>query len=105
MLRCVLSAAVRGAPGTPWRLASQRAFAQGGRAAVVAKWKALFKEADTDGSGFLERKEVKKLLAAQADHQVSEDEVEAALSKADKNMDGKVDLDEFVTLLSAAKEL
>merc|ERR1712113_1243782 len=72
-----------------------RAFS-GGRAAVVAKWKAAFKEADLDGSGFLEKGEVKKLLEKESsgNDAPSAAEVEACMSQADRNNDGRIDLDE-----------
>merc|ERR1712039_983993 len=69
--------AVLSAPRSAGHSASHRAFATGGRAGVVAKWKAQFREADSDGSGFLEKDEVRRVLEREAaeDDQPSAEEV------------------------------
>eukprot|EP00933_Yihiella_yeosuensis_P024341 TRINITY_DN1886_c0_g1_i2.p1 TRINITY_DN1886_c0_g1~~TRINITY_DN1886_c0_g1_i2.p1 ORF type:complete len:114 (+),score=29.55 TRINITY_DN1886_c0_g1_i2:97-438(+) len=88
----------------------QRQSFAGGRSAVVAKWREMFKAADLDGSGFLEMNEVRKVITEKAktlqgNEELSEQIVEECINKADRNKDGKIDLDEFVVLLQTAKSL
>merc|ERR1712032_1759992 len=80
-----------------------RGFSTGGRLAVRAKWRQIFAEADADQSGFLDAAEVRRLLnkhAEDAKQELPTDKhVDECIEYADKNKDGKIDLDELVHLL------
>lgn len=60
-----------------------------------------FKHFDSDGSGYLERGEIRKFLNKKGIEDVSDDDVEYILAVADKNNDGKIDITEFSKLLSS----
>ncbi|XP_076464994.1 uncharacterized protein LOC143296891 [Babylonia areolata] len=61
----------------------------------VAKVKELFHQLDADKSGFLDRNELKSLLA-QSGKKFTEDDVTSILRDADKNNDNKISFDEFI---------
>ncbi|XP_076439052.1 uncharacterized protein LOC143277955 [Babylonia areolata] len=61
----------------------------------AAKVQALFQQLDADKSGFLDRNELKSLLA-QSGRKFSDDEVTSILQCADKNSDNKISFDEFM---------
>ncbi|MGA1546971.1 MAG: EF-hand domain-containing protein [Flavobacteriaceae bacterium] len=54
---------------------------------------------DADNSGFLEREEIRSLMA-QANVDISDDELEVMIRRADANGDGKIDIQEFKKLLA-----
>ena len=60
-----------------------------------------FKKFDTDGSGYLERGEIKKFLCKKGVEDVSDYDVEYVLACADKDGDGRIDITEFSRLLTS----
>lgn len=66
-------------------------------------WKA-FKTFDQDGSGHIDKEELMKLLGINAvsdvmQVQYTEEEVDAIMKEVDLNGDGKIDFDEFLTMM------
>ena len=63
---------------------------------------AEFKELDKDGSGFLSRDEIKnalKRLYENIDLKLSDQDIQHLLDQADKNKDGKISIEEFMSLI------
>ncbi|TYQ31111.1 EF-hand domain-containing protein [Pseudanabaena sp. UWO310] len=63
---------------------------------------AEFKELDKDGSGYLSRDELKdalKRLYENIDLKLTDANIQALLNQADKNKDGKIQIEEFMTLI------
>ena len=56
-----------------------------------------FAKIDVDGSGYLEMDEIKQVLEAKTQHIWSSEQVEAILKKADRNRDGQINYDEFLS--------
>jgi Ca2+-binding EF-hand superfamily protein len=66
----------------------------------------MFKDADTDSSGFLDRSEVKQLLIKHAGvEDLDEDAVEKYFMLADTNQDGKIDHWEFMRHIADATNM
>lgn len=59
----------------------------------------VFKQFDTDGDGFIDRKELSAALEAAGSRKEVEGHVMAALSAADDNKDGLIDFEEFRSFL------
>lgn len=64
-----------------------------------------FKQYDTDGSGFLERDEIRKLLndacAAFGAQPIEDDQLDQVIAGIDENHDGKFSQDEMCQILKA----
>ena len=63
---------------------------------------AEFKELDKDGSGYLSRDELKYALTRlyeNIDLKLTDADIQALLNQADKNKDGKIQIEEFMTLI------
>ena len=58
-------------------------------------YKALFKEIDTDGSGGIDRQELRKAMRKRV-MRLSEDRIDEVFAEVDKDGDGELDLDEFI---------
>ncbi len=68
---------------------------------------AAFKRVDTDGSGTIDKKELKALMdeASQGNFPpISESELEEIYNGLDQNKDGKISVDEFTVLIKAVLE-
>lgn len=65
----------------------------------------VFHELDADGSGVLERSELKKAIRRLSVHGVMIEDVDALLEILDPSGDGKVTFDEFVAALDAGLEV
>jgi len=68
-------------------------------AAVLAE---VFKVFDLDGSGFIDRTELKAMMASletKSFRAPPEEEVDAMLNDADQNRDGKIDYEEFCKVM------
>jgi|LakMenEpi03Aug12_release.lakeMendotaPanAssembly.Ray.scaffolds.fasta_scaffold3650955_1 Ca2+-binding EF-hand superfamily protein len=63
---------------------------------------AEFKELDRDNSGYLSRDEIKYALTRMyenTDLKLTDDDIQALLDQADKNKDGKIQIEEFKNLI------
>lgn len=58
-------------------------------------YKKLFKEIDTDGSGGIDRKELRRAMRKRT-MKISEEKINEVFEEVDKNRDGLLDLDEFI---------
>jgi len=54
-----------------------------------------FRQVDSDGNGYIDRKELKTVLKRLGNSDISDDELEECYKELDKNGDGKIDFDEF----------
>eukprot|EP01065_Artemidia_motanka_P034019 TRINITY_DN41132_c0_g1_i1.p1 TRINITY_DN41132_c0_g1~~TRINITY_DN41132_c0_g1_i1.p1 ORF type:complete len:231 (+),score=92.26 TRINITY_DN41132_c0_g1_i1:53-694(+) len=61
----------------------------------------VFESIDADGTGFIEQSELGALMR-NFGHAMSERELAAMMTEADMNADGKVDFEEFASLLAVA---
>lgn len=60
-----------------------------------AEYQQLFKKYDKDGSGFIDKADVKKIT-----HGVlSDSKIDSIMKYADKSRDGKLDFDEFKSIM------
>ena len=59
---------------------------------------------DTDGSGYLDHDELKELFS-QLGFEASKEEIDAMIEKADKDNNGEVDFEEFLSALSEDSEI
>jgi Ca2+-binding EF-hand superfamily protein len=68
-----------------------------------------FESVDTDGSGFIEQRELKEVMAGVASDvgmsQPSDADVDEVMRSLDANSDGKISLDEFKALIKAVLEM
>mmetsp|Transcript_12687 Transcript_12687/g.21168 ORF Transcript_12687/g.21168 Transcript_12687/m.21168 type:complete len:86 (+) Transcript_12687:210-467(+) len=60
-----------------------------------AKYQSMFKKFDKDGSGFIDNADVKKLVHGA----ISDDKIEKIMGYADKSKDGKLDYNEFKSIM------
>mmetsp|Transcript_5776 Transcript_5776/g.6423 ORF Transcript_5776/g.6423 Transcript_5776/m.6423 type:complete len:96 (-) Transcript_5776:356-643(-) len=71
--------------------------------------KAAFDAVDTDGSGYIEHKELKQVMETVAKDigigSPSDDDVKEVLKELDQNNDGKISLDEFKVLIKQVLEV
>ena len=63
----------------------------------------LFKIYDRDGNGSIEKEELKTVISEISGDHVSDEEVNEMFVEADSNKDGKIQLDEFITLMKMKK--
>ncbi|XP_059161696.1 neo-calmodulin-like isoform X2 [Physella acuta] len=61
----------------------------------ISKLAQLFKQYDSDNSGFLDKNELRKILEASG-HKFTDPEVNEILKNADKSGDGKISFEEFM---------
>lgn len=62
-----------------------------------------FSKFDTDGSGKIDKDELKHLLAGEGiDNIVPSDAIAAAVAEIDKDGDGEIDFDEFMQMMTSA---
>jgi calmodulin len=61
---------------------------------------------DLDGSGEIEREELRKVLEgfSRAGEHLSDDEIESLIKEADVDGDGQISFDEFVKVMMAGEE-
>ncbi len=62
--------------------------------------RAIFDSYDKDGDGYLSGAEELKAAFSDADHDVTDEELETIIAFADENSDGQVCFDEFVNFVS-----
>uniref|UniRef100_A0A0N4ZLA4 Calmodulin n=1 Tax=Parastrongyloides trichosuri TaxID=131310 RepID=A0A0N4ZLA4_PARTI len=65
---------------------------------------ALFEKFDLNRNGFIERSELKSVMESM-DGKVTDNEIDNMFLVADKNKDGKIDLDEFKELIWANNDV
>ena len=65
----------------------------------IDKLKTQFQELDLDNSGFVTRDELKKALLKKR-KDVPEEVVDEIIKMADKDGDGKIDIDEFLKVVA-----
>jgi len=65
-----------------------------------------FEVLDLDGSGEIEREELRKVLEgfSRAGEHLSDDEIESLIKEADVDGDGQISFDEFVKVMMAGEE-
>ena len=59
-----------------------------------------FKVFDTNNDGFISPEELRHVMANLGEN-LKDDEIDEMIKEADKNGDGKVDYDEFVTMMNS----
>jgi len=74
----------------------------GGRNAATkeAELRAIFKEFDIDGDGYIQEEELRQVMLKMG-HNPSEDEIKAMFKAADLNKDGKISFEEFTEISRA----
>jgi len=68
-------------------------------------YKGDFDSVDSDGDGFLDIEEVKKMLTKQLEREPTEGECQAFIKGFDRNKDGKVSFEEYMTRLCGKYDL
>lgn len=54
---------------------------------------------DSDSTGFIEKSDLKKLLQSNGNEDVSDEVLEYIISEVDKNNNGKIGIEEFMTMM------
>ncbi|PAA90175.1 hypothetical protein BOX15_Mlig029060g2 [Macrostomum lignano] len=66
----------------------------------IAKLRGAFEKFDSDGSGYLDRGELKDALTSMGMEPLEDEEIDDMFSMADSDADGKLSIDEFVRVLT-----